>query len=351
MHTILGALLCLASVLAFPDLSPRYDAGNIGGGGGGGAVAVGGGGGGAVAVGGGGGGAVAVGGGGGAVAVGGGGGGAGVGGITFSDGCPAGQVMTGGSCQAAQITKNIYLYAGQEQAAVAASKAIIKANPKVNLNFVFVKTAGSVAASAPVVVPPPKQKTLVYVLNRRVAAGKGEVINLDSKPTKPQVYFVNYEEGDTADLPGGVTLQEALSQSVQQGQTIQGSAGSGGGAIGGGAIVDGGAIGGGAIIDGGAIGGGAIVDGGAIGGGAIIDGGAIGGGAIVDGGAIGGGAIVDGGAIGGGVIVDGGAIGGQAPSTSYRAPRNIYRPIRNTYQAPRNSRNIWQPRNSRMIWH
>jgi len=281
MHTILGALLCLASVLAFPDLSPRYDAGNIGGGGGGGAVAVGGGG--------------------GAVAVG--GGGAGVGGITFGDGCPAGQVMTGGSCQAAQITKNIYLYAGQEAQAAAAGKAIIKANPKVHLNYVFVKSAGSVAASAPVVVPPPKQKTLVYVLNRRVAAGKGEVINLDSKPTKPQVYFVNYEEGDTADLPGGVSLQEALSQSVQQGQTIQGSAGSGGGSIGGGAI-----------------------------GGGAIGGGAIGGGAIVDGGAIGGGAIVDGGAIGGGVIVDGGAIGGQAPSTSYRAPRHSRK---------------WAP----MIWH
>jgi len=300
MHTILGALLCLASVLAFPDLSPRYDAANIGEGGGGGAVAVGGGGG---AVGGG-----AVGGGGGAVAAVGGGGGAGLGGITFSDGCPAGQVMTGGSCQAAQITKNIYLYAGQEAQAAAAGKAIIKANPKVHINYVFVKSAGSVAASAPVVVPPPKQKTLVYVLSRRVAAGKGEVINLDSKPTKPQVYFVNYEEGDTADLPGGVSLQEALSQSVQQGQTIQGSAGSGGGAIGGGAI----------------------------------GGGAIGGGAIVDGGAIGGGAVVDGGAIGGGVIVDGGAIGDQAPSTSYRAPRHSRK------WAPSNSRMI---RNSRMIWH
>ena len=143
-------------------------------------------------------------------------------------------------------------------------------NPKVHLNYVFVRTQNSVGGSNAVVVPPPKQKTLVYVLNKRPDALNQEVIEVPSAPVKPEVFFVNYDQGDDTQLPGGVSLQQALSQSVQQGQTIQGSGGSSLGSIGGGHI-GGGSIGGGSFIGGGSIGGGSI------GGGSFIGGGSSGG--------------------------------------------------------------------------
>merc|ERR1712105_577860 len=129
----------------------------------------------------------------------------------------------------------------------------------------FVRTQNSVGGSNAVVVPPPKQKTLFYVLNRRPDALNQEVIEVPSAPVKPEVFFVNYDQGDDTQLPGGVSLQQALSQSVQQGQTIHGSGGSSLGSIGGGSIGGGSFIGGGSI-GGGSIGGGSFISGGSSGG-------------------------------------------------------------------------------------
>jgi len=206
----------------------------------------------------------------------GGGGGGGAGGsISFGDGCGGGQIRSAnGGCITPQITRNLYLYSAPQQTVQTLPPRNIP-NPKVHLNYVFVRTQNSVGGSNAVVVPPPKQKTLVYVLNRRPDALNQEVIEVPSAPVKPEVFFVNYDQGDDTQLPGGVSLQQALSQSVQQGQTIHGSGGSSLGSIGGGSIggghIGGGSIGGGSFIGGGSIGGGSI------GGGSFIGGGSSGG--------------------------------------------------------------------------
>jgi len=193
------------------------------------------------------------------------GGGAG-GSISFGDGCGGGQIRSAdGQCITPQITRNLYLYSAPQQTVETLPPSHIP-NPKVHLNYVFVRTQNSVGGSNAVVVPPPKQKTLVYVLNKRPDALNQEVIEVPSNPTQPEVFFVNYDQGDDTQLPGGVSLQQALSQSVQQGQTIHGSGGASLGSIGGGHI-SGGSIDGGSIIGGGSIGGDIIVDGGSIGGG------------------------------------------------------------------------------------
>jgi len=129
-----------------------------------------------------------------------------------------------GNCVTPQVTRNMYLYRAPTQH-VETIPARYVSNPKVHLNYVFVRTQNAVGGSRPVVVPPPKQKTLVYVLNRRPSTAQQEVIEVPSAPTRPELFFVNYDEGDDAQLPGGVSLQEALSQSVQQGQTIHGRGG------------------------------------------------------------------------------------------------------------------------------
>jgi len=207
-------------------------------------------------------------------------GGGAAGSISFGDGCGGGQIRSAsGSCITPQITRNLFLYSTPAQSVETLPPRHIP-NPKVHLNYVFVRTQNSVGGSKAVVVPPPKQKTLVYVLNKRPDALNQEVIEVPSTPTQPEVFFVNYDQGDDTQLPGGISLQQALSQSVQQGQTIYGSgrASLGSGSIGVGSIgsgsISGGSIGGG-HIGGGSIGSGSIglgSIGGSISGGSIIGG-------------------------------------------------------------------------------
>jgi hypothetical protein len=152
----------------------------------------------------------------------------------------------------------------------------------VHYNFVFVRTPEQGLGPKPIIAPPPQQKTLVYLLSKRPDAQAQQVIEVPANPTQPEVYFVNYNEGENAKLPGGIDLHTALSQSAQQGQIIDGGHGGGlGGGIGGGL---GGGIGGGL---GGGYGGGSI--GGGFGGSdeVFVSGGSIGGGSL--GGNLGGG--------------------------------------------------------------
>jgi len=160
---------------------------------------------------------------------GGGSGGGSFGGGSFGGGSGGGGAGGGGG--APEITRNIYLYAAPAQAAGQVAPASLPRR-KVHYNFVFVRTGGALGGAKPLVAPAPQQKTLVYVLSKRPSAQNQQVIEVPHTPTQPEVFFVNYDnEGDNTQLPGGVSLQEALSQSAQQGQVIQG--GSGGGSSGG----------------------------------------------------------------------------------------------------------------------
>jgi len=161
-------------------------------------------------------------------------------GISFDDGCSNGQVRhADGQCVTPQVSRNMFLYAVPAQTARTIPARNLP-NPKVHLNYVFVRTENNGGSARPVVVPPPKQKTIVYVLNRSPDDVNQEVIEVPHAPVSPEVFFVNYEEGDERQLPGGVSLQQALSQSLQQARVVEGGATSG--------IQDGGAV----IQDGGA---------------------------------------------------------------------------------------------------
>jgi len=144
----------------------------------------------------------------------------------FGGGVGGGAIVGGGG-GAPEVTRNVYLYAAPQQAPAQVNPASIPAR-KVHYNFVFVRTANGAGGARPIVAPAPEQKTLVYVLSRRPSAQNQQVIEVPHNPTQPEVFFVNYDnEGDNTQLPGGVTLQQALSQSAQQGQVIQGGSGAG----------------------------------------------------------------------------------------------------------------------------
>ena len=117
------------------------------------------------------------------------------------------------------------------------------------MNYVFVRTASALNGARPIVVPPPQQKTLVYLLNKRAEVQGQQVIEVPGTPTQPEVYFVNYNDGDNPSLPGGIDLNTALSQSAIGGQVIGGFGGAASddsdeGGVGGGFVGVGGAIGG-----------------------------------------------------------------------------------------------------------
>lgn len=164
--------------------------------------------------------------------------------------CPEGQARKGdGSCATAQISRNIFLYAAPPAQQIRVGPAPHLPDPKVHYNYVFVRTPETRGGVRPIVVPPPQQKTLVYVLNKRPGAQNQEVIEVPSTPTQPEVFFVNYAAGDNPQLPGGIDLQQALSQSQQQGRIIDGGVAVGGGfAAGGGGVIGGG---GGGFVSGG----------------------------------------------------------------------------------------------------
>lgn len=141
--------------------------------------------------------------------------------------CPSGQVDRGdGTCATPVVTRNLFLYNAPAQR-VSYGPAPQIPDPTVFYNLVFIRTADPGEAPSPIVAPAPQQKTLVYVLSKTQAPVAQEVIQVESKPTQPDVYFVNYKEGDNVDLPGGVDLATALSQAVTGGEVIESSVSNG----------------------------------------------------------------------------------------------------------------------------
>ncbi|XP_047487129.1 ATP-dependent RNA helicase A-like [Penaeus chinensis] len=212
--------------------------------------------------------------------------------------CGQGQVRhVDGSCVTPVVSRRVFLYdVPPNEAAVSRPKNIPK--PKLERNVVFVRLPDGAQGPDPIVVPPPRQQHVLFVLNKQSEQNQ-QVIEVPAPPpSNPEVFFVNYAEGENPTLPGGVDLQTALSSASQGSGQVVGGGGAGGG-IGGGF---GGGIGGGI---GGGFGGGI---GGGFGGGF---GGGIGGGF---GGGIGGG-------IGGGV---GGGSGGGTGGGRYSPPSRLY---------------------------
>ncbi|MCL4142687.1 UNVERIFIED_CONTAM: hypothetical protein GTU68_005025, partial [Idotea baltica] len=152
----------------------------------------------------------------------------GVGSFGSGGGCSQGLVRhVDGSCVQPTVSRNVYLYSAPRIQYKVGPRPEIPA-PKVDYNVVFVRTPEGPQAIDPIVVPPPQQKTLVYVLTK---SGEIEqkVIEVPAGPSDaPEVIYVNYNDGDNPQLAGGLDLQSALaSASSQQGQLIEGSSGDG----------------------------------------------------------------------------------------------------------------------------
>ncbi|XP_042219246.1 pupal cuticle protein 36a-like [Homarus americanus] len=167
------------------------------------------------------------------------------GGPGFSGGsCGAGQIRhVDGSCVTPTVTRNLYVYTAPDVPHTTGPRPDIPP-PRVEHNVIFIRAPEGGFGLQPVVVPPPQQRNVVYVLNKRTQHGQQVVHVPAPEPQIPQVYFVNYADGENPTLPSGVDLQSALSSASHgSGEVIV----SGGGSIGGGGSIvsGGGSIGGG----------------------------------------------------------------------------------------------------------
>ncbi|CAL4124114.1 unnamed protein product, partial [Meganyctiphanes norvegica] len=176
----------------------------------------------------------------------GGSGGFGVGGVAAN--CADDEVLhVDGKCVKPVVSRNIFVYAAPAVTQQQGPAPEIP-KPKVEYNIVFVRTPEQAEGAEPIIIPPPQQKTLVYVLSKKGGAVGPQVIEVPAGPGhQPEVYYVNYADGENPTLPGGVDLQQALSAAATTGQIIGG--GGAGAGIGGGAGGSGGfGVGGGAAL-------------------------------------------------------------------------------------------------------
>ncbi|XP_047487234.1 probable H/ACA ribonucleoprotein complex subunit 1 [Penaeus chinensis] len=220
-------------------------------------------------------------------------------------GCQDGQILhVDGSCVTPVITRKVYLYDAPEVPKGPGGPPPSVPPPKVEHNILFVRVPEAAPPPEPIIVPPARQENVVYVLNKQEEQSQ-QVIEVTPHPaTDPEIYFVNYQEGENPTLPLGVDLETALSVASAAGGDVIGG---GGAAVG----VSAGGLGGGAGAGG--IGGGFGENGGFGGVGAAGNGG-FGGAGVGSNGGFGGGF--------GGVNGGNGSFGGNggSPSNLYTSP-------------------------------
>ena len=130
--------------------------------------------------------------------------------------CPKGYVLKiDGKCVKPHVNRNIFLYQAPSVKVNVNPPPVIP-DPEIDYNYVFIKSTGPQAAPEPLIVPPAQQKTLVYVLNEESEPRPQSVIEVNPPKSDPEVFYVNYREGENPSLPGGIDLQTALSQTVSE---------------------------------------------------------------------------------------------------------------------------------------
>ena len=141
------------------------------------------------------------------------------------------------------MTRNLYVYRAPELTPIIGPRPPVP-SPRVEHNILFIHTADGITNQQPVVVPPPQQKNVVYLLSKRPQLDQQLIHVPAGEQEAPEIFFVNYAEGENPSLPTGGDLLSALSKASQSsGELVHGGGGDFGGGFGGGA--GGGAGGGG----------------------------------------------------------------------------------------------------------
>ncbi|XP_047487201.1 uncharacterized protein LOC125038010 [Penaeus chinensis] len=139
--------------------------------------------------------------------------------------CKEGEVLhVDGTCVVPDITRKVYLFEVPEQEQPVGPPPSLPP-PAVEHNILFVRLPEGGPAPEPIVLPPPRQNNIVYVLNKQDQQVQ-RVIEVPAYPqVDPEIYFVNYQEGENPTLPFGVNLETVLSTAAAAGGQVLGGVG------------------------------------------------------------------------------------------------------------------------------
>ncbi|XP_037791948.1 pupal cuticle protein 36-like [Penaeus monodon] len=147
-------------------------------------------------------------------------------------GCKEGEILhVDGTCVVPEVSRKVFVVDVPQQQQLSGPPPSVPP-PKVDHNILFVRLPAEGLAPEPIVVPPPRQNNIVYVLNKQNEQAQ-RVIEVEAPPpSEPEIYFVNYDDGENPTLPGGIDLLTALGSAAETGGEVIGAVG-GAGAAGG----------------------------------------------------------------------------------------------------------------------
>ncbi|XP_047487208.1 uncharacterized protein LOC125038016 [Penaeus chinensis] len=144
----------------------------------------------------------------------------------FTTICRDGEVIhVDGTCVLPAISRKVYVYEIPEQPQEPSGPPLNIPPPRVNHNVVFVRLPEEGPEPEPIILPPPRQQSIVYVLNKKTEEGR-RVIEVPAHPqSSPEVYFINYQNGENPALPIGIDLETALGSAAAANGLVLGGAG------------------------------------------------------------------------------------------------------------------------------
>ncbi|XP_063841069.1 uncharacterized protein LOC135089432 [Scylla paramamosain] len=126
--------------------------------------------------------------------------------------CPQGQVVhADGSCVVPEVTRDLYVFSIPDTPRRPSKPLPTLPPPRVQEHVLFIRAPEGGHAAQPLLVPPPAQKSVVYILREESPDEEPRVIQVPAPPpARPEVFFVNYEDGENPSLHGGLDLQQVL---------------------------------------------------------------------------------------------------------------------------------------------
>ncbi|XP_063593730.1 uncharacterized protein LOC134770699 [Penaeus indicus] len=139
--------------------------------------------------------------------------------------CGEGQIRhVDGSCHTPVVNRKVFVFDVPEQKEPIGPPPSLPP-PRVDHNILFVRLPEEGEGPEPIVIPPPRQENIVYVLNKKDEQAQRVIEVPAHPPSDPEIYFVNYEEGENPTLPIGVDLNTALGSAAEAGGQVIGVAG------------------------------------------------------------------------------------------------------------------------------
>lgn len=135
--------------------------------------------------------------------------------------CKDGEILhIDGTCVLPEITRRFFIFsvpAFVQKDPVPPRRLPV---PKVEHNVLFVRLPETDLGPEPILVAPPRQNNIIYVLNKQSEQTQ-RTIELPVPPSsEPEIYFVNYKEGENPALPGGVDLHTVLKSANETGSQL-----------------------------------------------------------------------------------------------------------------------------------